>query len=714
MKEPIFASNLNFKTLMKKLKLLLLGLLFFPLKSQDLQNKLDSIVQLQGLKAQDPALFIGIVKEGEILYQKVQGLANLQHQVAATASSRSNIASTAKQFTALMILDLSQQGKLSLEDDIRQYLPHLYPTIKDSIRIRHLLNHTSGIRDYCDMMSLQGKAWWRREGLDNKDVIELMQRQQSLAFKPGSRYKYSNTGYNLLAEIVALVSGEKFHLYAKAFFEKLGMPQSGFPKSYMQVIPELCLPYSDWGDGVWQEYPRLTSTAGEGFLYTSLKDQLHYEQLLQKAEESNNTLLLASQKSIPKAERKDYGFGLRLTDRKNHPAVHHDGSTGSYSSQVLRFPEEQISIFIMTSNSRVSTDALLQGISDLLLEDRPLKIAYSPLMTSLSAPAKNFNPVGQYRSPSGALIRINTEEKDLNWNSGTGSGIALQAETKNLYHPYYDENLKIGFWEDRLILFDPNGDTTVYPKIHIASPSYADFRSYLGTFSSEELDVNFTLSLEGESLMLQRGDWSTKKELTVFNRDEFRYRNYIFRVQRDPFDRVQELSLNYARALNIRFGKSHSLKTQATIASPQGSISISTIPAADGSASDIALTENNPEGNEIWYRQFGGSSYDKGSAVIATDDGYLLIGSTSSYGVGNYDILVIKTNKQGKKQWQKTYGRLMNDYGYAAALSEEGFLIKGSTQTCVDNDVFNCRTNVWFIYIDKKGNELSNEILEEI
>ena len=135
-------------------------------------------------------MFVGIVKDGKIIYQKTKGLLSLQHQVKATKTSVSNIASTAKQFTALMILQLSIEEKLSLEDDIRKYLPTFYPNVKEKIKIRHLLNHTSGIRDFYDLMSIQQNPWWRKEGLDNKDALELLEKQQDLAFKPGSRYIY--------------------------------------------------------------------------------------------------------------------------------------------------------------------------------------------------------------------------------------------------------------------------------------------------------------------------------------------------------------------------------------------------------------------------------------------------------------------------------------------------------------------------------------------
>ena len=129
------------------------------------------------------------------------------------------------------------------------------------------------------------------------------------------------------------------------------------------------------------------------------------------------------------------------------------------------------------------------------------------------------------------------------------------------------------------------------------------------------------------------------------------------------------------------------------------------------------MTKNKPNGNEIWTKMFGGSSYDKASSIIPTQDGYLIVGSTSSFGKGNYDIFVIRTDEKGNKLWQNTYGTFYNDYGYSAELTSNGFLIKGTQQNCTSNsDVFNrtCTTKVWVISIDKNGKELSNILLETI
>lgn len=677
--------------------------------------KIDSIVNSK-LADDDPGLMVGVVKDGAIFYENYRGLASLQHQVKITEDSRSNIASTAKQFTALMILQLSNEQKLSLDDDIRKYLPNLYPLVKEKIRIRHLINHTSGIRDYCDLLSIKQEPWWRQVGMDNDDVIkDILEEQEELAFAPGSMYMYSNSGYTVLTKIVEVVTGEKFHDYSEQFFKNLGMNNTTFLKNYMYVIPNQALPYSDWGDGVWQQYPMITNLYGDGFLFTSLKDQLIFEQAVQNAERDNNKLLIESQKPIPNSEYTSYGFGLELEDRLNYKSVHHSGGTGSYHSQTIRFPEQRLTVFVMSTNSRLWSGAIADEIAKLMLPKKELVIAYDDRLKTISNDILKSNLIGQYLSPKEYLIRIEEKEDQLTWRNGNNNPIVLNKEEQNLYSLSYNPKMKIGFYDNELILFYPSGKASVYKKIPQEDVTLADLESYVGQYYSNELDVEFTINYQNDKLTVSLKGWDDAQDLEVLNRNELLVFDYILKIQRDQFNRVTDILLTTNRVLNNRFIKKTNLKFQPKIETENGSIQVTTIGSKNGDASDILLTKNYPNGNEIWFKQFGGNSYDKASSILDTEDGYLIIGSTSSYGNGNYDMLVIKTDKKGNKLWQNTYGDFFNEYGYSAEKTATGYLIKGTIQNCDSNDFLTakCTTNVWFVNIDENGKELSRTILEE-
>ena len=290
--------------------------------------------------------------------------------------------------------------------------------------------------------------------------------------------------------------------------------------------------------------------------------------------------------------------------------------------------------------------------------------------------------------------------------------------TKNIYRIKRTPKEKVGFFKDEMILFYDSGKTLNYKKIPNERPSLADLESYEGKYFSSELDVNFELKLNSnKELYISRDKWKKDKKVEILNRNELLVNDFILKIKRDQFNRVIEILLTTNRVLNNRFIKKTNLKFQPKIETKNGSINVTNIGSRNGDTSEILLTKNYPNGNEIWSKRFGGKGYDKASSIVATKNGYLIIGSTSSYGNGNYDMYVIKTDKKGKKLWQNTYGNFYNEYGYSAEKTNTGYLIKGTIQKCSSNtDIFNrkCTTNVWFVSIDEKGNEISNTILEEI
>lgn len=698
---------------------LFFSLLLFSQSKQEFDREGITKLLQQYIKDDSPGMAVGIVKDGKIIYEHYLGYANLEHGIKIDEDTRFNIASTAKQFTALMVLQLSLEGKLNLEDDIRKYLPSLYPKVKEEIKIRHLINHTSGIRDYVFLLEMMNKPWWKQVGMDNEDAIELLEKQAELIGKPGSKYSYSNSGYTILAKIIEKASGKKFNDYSDRFFEELGMNKTSFVRRYMGMIPNRADSYSDWGNGVWLATPAVTKFNGDGFLYTTLKDQLIYEQAIQHANQNKNMLLLKSQQPIPNSEIKTYGFGLELDGRLGNVAQYHSGSTFGYHSHTNRFPEEKLSVFVMSNNGKIWSGDIADEIAAVFLPGRDKKEEYDSRFYESLTGKEQAQMLGQYLSPDGFLIRIVEKDGKILWKDANNSPYEIIQESKDRFSVDYNAEIKIRFYENELVRFYPSGRTITYQRRSYLPASIADLEGFVGKYHSQELDMNFELKLTDENkLKVLFSNREREREVEALNRNELLASNFIMKVERDPFGRVRDIlvTLNY-RARNNRFKKKTNLQFQPKIETKNGSIQVTTIRSRDSNSSDILLTKNYPNGNEIWFKQFGGNSYDKASSILSTEDGYLIVGSTSSYGNGNYDMFVIKTDKKGKKQWQNTYGGSGNEYGYIAEETEEGYLIKGTKQTCTSNsDVFNrtCTTNVWFAYVDKKGKEIANKILEEI
>ncbi|MEM9931805.1 MAG: serine hydrolase domain-containing protein, partial [Bacteroidota bacterium] len=185
---------------------------------------IDSIIS-PDVPAGGPGMAVGVLRDGEPIYVRYAGLADVKQEIPIGPASRFNIASLAKQFTAFAILELVEQGKISLADDVRQYLPELYPDIKDPITMADLLNHTSGIRGFTNLWSLQGITWWKAK-LGNDDVLVTLSQQTALNHPPGTQRMYTNSNYVLLTHIVARVTGQSFKTYTDAMFQRLNMPHT--------------------------------------------------------------------------------------------------------------------------------------------------------------------------------------------------------------------------------------------------------------------------------------------------------------------------------------------------------------------------------------------------------------------------------------------------------------------------------------------------------
>ena len=520
------------------------------------QTEIESYI-LKQVTAEDPGVAIGVVRQGQIVLEAYYGLASLQHAIPVSAATRFNIASVAKQFTALMVLDLALKGKLNLDDDFRTYLDGFYTHIETPMPIRQIINHSSGIRDYSDLLGLQQKPWWRQVGFDNKDALALLAQQQELNMSPGSAHSYSNSNYTLLTELIASVSGQSFHEYAQAFFVRLGMHQTQFNKNYMAVIPHVALPYSDWGDNVWQQYPHLTNLYGDGFLYTTLKDQLTYEVTVQQAGSSDSELLVKSQQPIDNAYITSYGFGLELQNRLGRKAVHHSGSTGSYHAQTLRFPDEQLSIIVMSNNSNLWSGSIADYVASALLP-APAETASKsgPIPDHYALPRNPDALTGEYISPENTVVRIQQENDQLVWKRDNNNALPLIQESGSLYHFEYDPEIKVEFLDTTFVFYGSATEPRTYTKMPPFEPDISYTNGLTGTFYSSELDISLTLWLDGDGgLTLQNSARERTYPVQIIQKDQLLSSNYVLRPQRTQDQKIKALLLSYGRVQDLRFEK---------------------------------------------------------------------------------------------------------------------------------------------------------------
>ncbi len=507
-----------------------------------------------------PGMAVGIVKDGKVVYEQYLGYANLEFEVKIDSRTRFNIASNAKQFTALCILKLAEEGKLSLEDDFRNYLPGLYVDIEDKITLSNLIAHTSGIRDIGHLWGLQGKSWWKLF-VDNGDAIELLQAQKDLNFKPGSDYLYSNSNYVLLAEVVKVVTGQEFSEYAKAMFEDLGMTSTQFRSDYAAIIPNKARPYRYWG--AWKEDPSITDIHGDGGLFTTLADQLKWEQLIQLNDGSHLSQRLINQSQSPLEN--SYGFGLMFDRYKGLDHRYHNGSTGAYNATFLRFPAHHMSIVIITNNQSVPTNYVAWQIALQLLEEKvedegEENRVYAANPDRIEEVESIRDLLGNYRNEEGTVIRITEKDGTLYREMYQQDPVALISEEGGLFE-YGEERFQglkmnftnIGKADQEFTLYRSSLQPATYRKVSDLNFNGFEKRELNGRFFNDETDTEIILKfVEGDTYSLTKNGRERQAKLILG--DYLRMMDsYEIRVIRDEDNQVVGLKVDNDRIRKVKF-----------------------------------------------------------------------------------------------------------------------------------------------------------------
>ena len=298
---------------MKNILFFLIVLFNYKLNAQTISK--EKIEQIDSLfkewdKANSPGCVIGIIKDGKFIYQRGYGIANLDHGIQISPNTTFDIASMSKQFTATAIILLQQQGKLSLDDSVRKYIPEL-PSYDKIITIRQMLNHTSGLRDYENLLKLSGKE--EEQVVTSQEALNIITKQKKLNFNSGEDWDYSNTGFFLSSLIIERVSG----LSMKAFCEQnifgpLGMKNTFFLDNRSDIVPFRATGYSPNETGGFQINMSNWEQTGDGAIQTNCNDLLLWDKNFydQKLGGLNLIKLLTSTGTLSSGESLYYTLGL--------------------------------------------------------------------------------------------------------------------------------------------------------------------------------------------------------------------------------------------------------------------------------------------------------------------------------------------------------------------------------------------------------------------
>jgi CubicO group peptidase (beta-lactamase class C family) len=335
-----------------------------------------------------PGCAVGVGIGGKSVLEKAYGMADLEHDVPNKADTIFEAGSVSKQFTAAAILLLAAEGKLSIDDPVRKYIPEL-PDYGTPLTIRHMLNHTSGLRDWG---SLAGIAGWPRGTRvhTHAHVVEILSRQRALNFMPGTRYSYSNSGYNLNAVIVSRVSGMPFAEFSqKRIFHPLGMTRTSWRDDYTRIVKDRAIAYSGAGTLMRQDMP-FENVHGNGGLLTTVGDLLKWNENFVAPKVGSAAVVQQQQvlSKFPSGNDMTYAAGLMLGVYKGLPEVSHSGSTAGYRAFLTRFPKQHVSVAVLCNAGTADATAAAHAVSDLYLGDRANASAARP-----AAPAENRGPL---------------------------------------------------------------------------------------------------------------------------------------------------------------------------------------------------------------------------------------------------------------------------------------------------------------------------------
>ncbi|MDQ3819352.1 MAG: beta-lactamase family protein, partial [Acidobacteriota bacterium] len=336
--------------------------------STDLSQKVDQLFSRED-KRDSPGCAVGIIRDGKIIYQRGYGMANLDFNIPNSPATVFNVASVSKQFTAASVILLAQRGKISLDDDIRKYVSEM-PDYGTPITIRQLAYHTSGIRDYTDLIELSAD---RIENIHtDQDILRILARQKRLNFKPGERHLYSNSGYVLLGLIVERVTGKSLRDFEnESIFQPLGMKNTLLYDDRTMVVKNRATGYVPKGDGSYQMRASLWDRVGDGGVLTTVEDLFLWDQNFYTQKVGNPELinLMTKPGALTNGEKIPYTFGLEPTRYKGLPVLMHGGSIRGFRAQMYRFPEQRFSIICLCNNGGISPTSIIEKVADIYLAD---------------------------------------------------------------------------------------------------------------------------------------------------------------------------------------------------------------------------------------------------------------------------------------------------------------------------------------------------------
>lgn len=452
-----------------------------------------------------PGLALAVIKNGVVVYRKTFGLASLEHNVPITFDTVFETASVSKQATAFAVHLLVEDGKLSLDDDVREHVPDL-PDFGTPITIRHCLHHTCGLRDWVESMGFAGLAL--ADVSTSEHVFRWLQKQRGLNHSPGEEHFYTNTGYFVLAAVVAAVSEGSFAEFCHTrIFEPIGMMNTHFRETLLAVIKNRADSYYREDDGRF--IPSISSQAvpGATSMQTTIDDMVLWLENYETGDVGGSKMLSAMHQpgTLNNGKSIKYGSGWELTNYRGEDIIWHSGGWACYGSLLWRMPSKGLAVAVLSNTEDMKIYDFWPPLADLFFEEKPgdLNVAV-PALRASPLSASHSELAGLYVGPGGPVFEI-LENDDALWTYVSGEIVELIPLGGLRLHPVGRSNIIIEFFRDLSGRITHNivaiNDQEEQPRIKIEPETgTANLTDYVGTFYSDELEAAYTFSVKDGTL----------------------------------------------------------------------------------------------------------------------------------------------------------------------------------------------------------------------
>ncbi|MBW3656297.1 MAG: beta-lactamase family protein [Gemmatimonadetes bacterium] len=497
-----------------------------------------------------PGCAVGVAENGRTVLARAYGMANLEHDVPNTPETVFEAGSVSKQFTAAAVVLLAARGALSLEDDVRRHVPEV-PDYGRTITLRHLLNHTSGLRDWGAVQEIAG--WPRGTRVhSHAHVLDIVSRQRSLNFPPSTEYSYSNTGYNLLAVVVERVSGVPFAEFSRReIFGPLGMTRTEWRDDFTRVVKHRAVAYQRRDSAYHQQMP-FENVHGNGGLLTTVGDLLAWNQALATDRFPGLRAEMERQGVLEGGRRIEYALGLRVAPYRGLPEVSHSGATAGYRAYLTRFPAQGLSVALLCNRADANPVALAQQTAAVFVGRHMRDPAAEPAVAL--APEQVRAVAGVYASRRTAVPQhVRIDGDTLRW--GRTPMVPLSPTRFRLANGgYLQVEMRGGGRASSLRLLATDGDTVVYEAVQPVSPTPAELAAYAGEYRSDEAEVAVRVEVVDGKLVLRRRP-DTVLELAPAYADAFLAPGGVLVRFIRQGGSVREMSIGVDRVRDLRFAR---------------------------------------------------------------------------------------------------------------------------------------------------------------